>query len=186
MKILNKIKAFFKFKGETQQMEVTKAKIGNEGVFLYPINDPEHIFFVRSKSVDVFINNDEALTDEDIVILDKKQVNDNSENGNTNEEKSKNKDRTHNISSRNPWFIKRRFSVMLYQDEYEVLMKNIKENGYKRTEYFLACVNSVNKRGFQSSYKKYTEEHRKRYLADKNEQEITQENNTNIKENKKI
>ena len=55
---------------------------------------------------------------------------------------------------------------MLYQDEYDTLMKNITQHGYKKAEYFLACMNSTKKQSFESTYKKLHEDHIKRHKAD--------------------
>ena len=63
---------------------------------------------------------------------------------------------------------------MLYQDEYDTLMENITQHGYKKAEYFLACMNSAKKQSFESTYKKYHEDHIKRHKADLAEAKRTQ------------
>ena len=168
MKIINRIKAFFNFKGESQEMKLSGAEVRSKGVFLHPIDDPEHIFFVKSNSVDIFINNNEEISEEDVTILDKETV------------KKINMDRDKKaeditgyetpilrpLSYTRYMPSKKRFSIMLYQDEYDTLMKNITEHGYKKAEYFLACMNSAKKQSFESTYKKYHEDHIKRHKAD--------------------
>ena len=69
---------------------------------------------------------------------------------------------------------KKRFSVLLYADEYDMLLENIKQNGYRRAEYFMACVTSAKKQNFFSTYKKYTLDHDKRHKIEREEAKRTQ------------
>lgn len=168
MKIINKIRAFFTFKGEKQEMELSAAEVKENGVFLHPVDDPKHTFFVKSNSVDIFINPDREISENDIFTVDKETV----KKSGTNDNNMKEGETYINIrplalSKFMP--AKRRFSVMLYQDEYDTLIKNITENGYKKAEYFLACMTSAKKQNFDATYKKYTTEHKQRYKNDMNE-----------------
>ena len=45
---------------------------------------------------------------------------------------------------------------MLYPDEHERLVRFIKENGYKKVEYTLACIKSVKKTSMVADYKRFT------------------------------
>lgn len=170
MKLLNKIRAFFTFNGEKQQMELSGAEVKRNGVFLHPADDPTHTFFIKSNSVDILINQDGEVSEDDISVIDKEvaKVKDKKEKTQTDTKPRP------LISTR---FIpeKKRFSVLLYADEYDMLMKNITENGYKRTEYFLACMTSAKKQNFDSVYKKYTSEHKKRRQLEKEEPSTSQE-----------
>lgn len=62
---------------------------------------------------------------------------------------------------------KKSFTVMLYPDEHEKLMRLIKDNGYKKVEYILACVDSAKKTSMEANYKRYAEEreHRRKEEA---------------------
>ena len=53
-------------------------------------------------------------------------------------------------------------------------MKNITQHGYKKAEYFLDCMNFAKKQSFESTYKKYHEDHIKRHKADLAEAKRTQ------------
>ena len=64
---------------------------------------------------------------------------------------------------------KKSFTVMLYPDEHERLMRLIKENGYKKVEYILACIDSAKKTSMEANYKRLTEEHERRRKADAEE-----------------
>lgn len=50
----------------------------------------------------------------------------------------------------------------MYEDEYEALMDYLKNNGYKRAEFFYACIHSAKKNSMDAVYKQITEDHRKR------------------------
>lgn len=164
MKLLNKIRAFFTFNGERLKMELSGAEVRHNGIFMHPTDDPTCTFFVKSNSVDIFINQDGEIAEDDISVIDKKvaKVKDK-------KEKSPTDAKTRPLISTRFIPEKKRFSVLLYADEYDMLMKNITENGYKRTEYFLACMTSVKKQNFDSVYKKYTSEHKKRRQLEKEE-----------------
>ena len=64
---------------------------------------------------------------------------------------------------------KKSFTVMLYPDEHEKLMRLIKDNGYKKVEYILACIDSAKKTSMEANYKRLTEEHARRRKADAEE-----------------
>ena len=77
-------------------------------------------------------------------------------------------DYTHPLMLKRNTYIKKKFSIMLYPEEYEALMENIKSNGYKKTEYFLACVNAAKKQNMSSLYKHYITDHQKRKIEERN------------------
>ena len=54
---------------------------------------------------------------------------------------------------------KKRVVFMLYPDEYNMVMENMQSNGYKKNEYFLACVASAKKQSMDAVYKKYVKSH---------------------------
>ena len=82
-------------------------------------------------------------------------------------EKINNSTRKRSVIS--PMFAKKRFSVMLYADEYDMLTEQIKKHGYKRAEYFMACVTSAKKQSFDSLYKKYASNHKERQKSEQEE-----------------
>lgn len=171
MSILNKIKAIFSFGGKKEEMEVTAAEVNQEGVILHPVEDPEHVFFVKSQSVNIVINPEGELTEDDIEIHDKETLKKQFQEhlGITDEmldseEKELPIIRPIPLSRFMP--SKKRFVVTLYQDEYDNLMKTITENGYKKTEYFLACMTSAKKTSMSAEYKRYADEHKIRRKTD--------------------
>lgn len=75
---------------------------------------------------------------------------------------------THPLILARKSFVKKRFSIMLYPEEYDALMENIKTNGYRKTEYFLACVNAAKKQNMNSLYNRYLSDHKKRKIEERN------------------
>lgn len=185
MKILKKIRAFFTIQGKQEHMDLVAAEINPKGVFLHPKDDPEHSFFVKSNSIDIFISPGTEMSEDDILIFnnpDADMAKNNAEVVNTGADPSLNSNpysprskETGNISDncssyrmsneQNP-NQKKRFSVMLYSDEYEMLMKIITENGYKRHEYFMACIASAKKQSMAATYKRYMVDHKRRKEID--------------------
>lgn len=191
MNVIKKIVAFFTFKGKKEQMELEAAEINYEGVILHSTEDPEHSFFVKTTDVEILLNNGKEFTDDDIIVIDNvkssypsprisSEMSPTFDENFTPIEKDfvpiakeqmpmeEAKEIGRNIQPRAlSSFMpsKKRFTVMLYPDEYDMLMKTINDNGYKRVEYFLACMTSAKKQSLASTYKNYTSERQKRYKA---------------------
>lgn len=171
MSIITKIKAFFNFKGEKVEMELSKAEVKYGKIFLHPIDKPSETFVVKTKSVDLIINPEDEITSEDISIMH----NENHEGQKEKKPSKKQEERqTNDVPENtgsgeliNQFTKKRKFVVSLYPDEYEALVENINSNGYRRAEYLLACVNSAKKTSFDAMYRKYTVEHKERYKLEK-------------------
>ena len=64
---------------------------------------------------------------------------------------------------------KKRFSILLYEDEYEMIMNAIEENGYKKAEYLLACMTAAKKNSMESTYKKFLSERTERKKIERKE-----------------
>lgn len=187
MQLLKKIRAFFTVKGKQEQLDLVAAEINPNGVFLHPKDDPEYSFFVKSDSIDIFISPGTEMSEDDILMFDNPEADvakKNAEIFNTSVDLSpnsnphsphpnKNNSDTISDSSNNHRMLneqnpnqKKRFSVMLYPDEYQMLMKTITENGYKRHEYFMACIVSAKKQSMVATYKRYIVDHKRRKEID--------------------
>lgn len=70
MKVLQKIRAFFRYRNQAAELEVSSAEIKQDRVFLHPVNDPEHVYCIKSQNVGIYINQEKDLREEDIEILD--------------------------------------------------------------------------------------------------------------------
>jgi hypothetical protein len=71
---------------------------------------------------------------------------------------------------------KRKISFTLYQDEYDFVQEHFKTQGYKRTEYFLACISSAKKTSMNASYRNFIN-----IRAERKRQERTQVQNVDGK-----
>ena len=170
MNIIKKIVAYFNVKGEKKQMELAAAEIRQKGAFLHPVADPEHTFFVNFDSVDIIINPEGELKEDNVYTVDKEVVDNMSKPQNTSPKPSRipSKSSTYRPLSEASYMPeKRRFSIMVYQDEYDMLMDAIVNKGYKKAEYFLACVTAAKKQSWEKEYNNYTTSHKERYKNDK-------------------
>ena len=66
-------------------------------------------------------------------------------------------------------------SFSLYPEEYEMLMDNIRESGFKKTEFLLGCVFAAKKNSMEATCQKYTIEHKARREADRQAARLAQE-----------
>lgn len=73
MKFLSKIKAFFRFRDQDAEMEVSSAEIKNGKVFLHPLKDKDHIVCVKAEAVDIIISPNENLQEDDVKIIEVKK-----------------------------------------------------------------------------------------------------------------
>ena len=144
---------------------MSSVQVSKKGVFLHSAEEPDQVIFMKSESVDILINPGKEIDENDIKIIDKKQA---EKIVTATDTKSRdNDDATYGDirpSSLNRFMpAKKRFSILLYPDEYEMLTNNIKENGYKKAEYLLACMTSVKKNSMEATYKRYYNEHKYRH-----------------------
>lgn len=70
--LLAKIVAIFNFKGKKIELDLHSAEVKQEKVFLHPTDDPDHIYCVNAKTVHMLINPEGELTEDDILVVDRK------------------------------------------------------------------------------------------------------------------
>lgn len=193
MKIISKIMAFFRYRNEDAQLKVTAAEIKQGEVFLHPVDDEDHVICMKTGSVDIIINPHENISEADIQILEVKKITEKSSDKEQAPDKKKEepktadrKPRTDRSSSRSghqqyevpplSYYMPkmRTVSFTVYEDEYDNLMNGIKANGYRKTEFLLACVSAAKKNSMEATYKKYTAEHKARRIADRQAAKIAQ------------
>lgn len=211
MKILQKIRAIFNFKGMKAEMELKSAEVRGSKVFLHPVDDPDHTFCVSGKAIDILINPAIELREDDFMVLDNKKLAklepakdidptasiekivqpkmppaekqpSKTQESQTNLPKVQPGPKADAASNTDPKAESvpgekkvreqsvvpksnvahsyelpkmRTVSMRLYQDEYDLLMEAIQSNGYKKTEYLLACVAAAKKKSMESNYQKY-------------------------------
>ena len=168
MKIISKIKAFFNFKGQRNEMELSAAEVRKDKIFLHPTDDPKHTFCMKFKEVGIIIDPDEEISEEDILVIDTEKIKTENKTLETQEKENENeKDIViRPIALKKFMPKKKRFTVMVYPDEYDMLMDNIVSNGYKKAEFLLACVTASKKQSWESEYKHFTSFHQTRRKTD--------------------
>lgn len=62
---------------------------------------------------------------------------------------------------------KRKLTVTLYADEYEMVMERINSSGYHKAEFLLACVSATKKTSWETNYRKFSEDRKQRQAADR-------------------
>lgn len=71
---------------------------------------------------------------------------------------------------------KKRISILLYPEEYDMIMNHIQSHGYKKTEYFLACAKAARQTSLDSAYKFYTKFHKQKKAEDIQKAKEAQQN----------
>ena len=189
MNVIKKIVAFFTFKGKQEQLELEAAEINREGVILHSAEDPKRSLFVNTTEVEILLNNGKELTEDDILDINDFETShrapqspgdirpifidsptptsrDLTSFANEDTPPEESQELGSNIQPRAlSHFMpsKKRFTVMLYTDEYDMLMKTINDNGYEKVEYFLACMTSAKKKSLISAYNNFKTERRERH-----------------------
>lgn len=170
-KIKNKIKAIFNIGGEDFVLELDSAQIEKGVAYLKPENDKNTTYIVKNKNVDILFNSGEAMQTDDILVITSEDKPKNSENGK--EEKlndSDNKNQS-NISKNSPnnKTKKTKITFTVYEDEKALIDKIIKDSGYKRADYFIACIqNNMKKsvvKSFDVEYARVNKARKERFLV---------------------
>lgn len=170
-KLLTKIKAFFRVDNVDKEITLFEAEIRQGTAYLHPLDDRTKTYCVDAKDVDIFINssehsgkvrfrlNDDLKNKRDGSSKDKK----NSDKEKTGSKAERNQtNTTKQDSSQSPLLQKRKLTISLYSDEYELLTDFLKSNGFKRAEYILTCINATKKNSMEAEYKKWEAERKRR------------------------
>lgn len=73
------------------------------------------------------------------------------------------------ISLRNYFEPKKKITISFYEDEYNLITGYLKDNGYKKNEFFLACITAVKKQSMTSTYNRLEKERKERRKKEKAE-----------------
>jgi len=190
MKLLTGIRALFTYKKEAKQIGVHKAVITPGRVILKPVGTNKTVS-LKASDVDIIINNLNELDANDI------KVTSNSHDTHENESRKKAKENIKSsfdndlsddneldamVKPLNTYIAKKKnISLSLYPDEFEMISEIITSNGYKRTEFILACITAAKKQSMVSEYNRYTKEHKQRRMEAREAALLAQEQ---IKDNK--
>ena len=168
MKFMNRIKAFFRKNDTPIELDLRAAEIKEGRAFLHTKGEEPVTYLVRASDIEIRLNKDASLSELDILTI---KSNTPAAKQKTLEQKgSEKKDKkghnTNNSPSNNgviyadDRFRKRTFSMTVYQEEYDMLMESIKEYGYKRADFVLACVNTASKGSMEKAHKKIVKSHK--------------------------
>lgn len=189
MKILAKIRALFNLGGELAEMELSSAEIRRDKIFLHPSNGSIRTFCVNASSVDILINPENVLSEDDVLVLETEELSDGVLQDDEPQQVSIDVDatgRAHPSAIATEPFSppeptpehigpseatrtnqsllpkKKVVTFRLYPEEYDMLMTNIQTNGYRKTEYLLACIAAAKKNSLEATYKRYFAAHKER------------------------
>ena len=168
MKFMNRIKAFFRKNNEHIELDLRAAEIKEGKAFLHTKGDEPVTYLVRASDIEIRLNKDASLSELDILTIKSKaptekqktpeqkdSVKKDKKIPNTNDSPAKN-----NVIYADDRFRKRTFSMTVYQEEYDMLLESIKEYGYKRADFVLACVNTASKGSMEKAHKKIVKSHK--------------------------
>ena len=176
MKFLNKIKAFFCKENEPVEMDIIAAEIKEGKAFLHPKDDPKATYLIRSDDIRISLSEGRSIRDYDILsVMPKTKTTDDAARESANKSAQKvvgqkdlqnsekqNSDSKHSENDIPGFerYKKRVFSVSLYPDEYDSLIDSMKEYGYKRADFLLACVQTARKPSIEKAHKQIVKTHK--------------------------
>ena len=168
MKLMNRIKAFFRKNNEPVELDLHAAEIKEGKAFLHTKGDEPVTYLVRASDIEIRLNKDTSLSELDVLTIKKKTPVEKQKTlaQKDAERKDKKSQNTTDSPSKNgviyadDRFRKRTFSMTVYQEEYGMLMESIKEYGYKRADFVLACVNTASKGSMEKAHKKIIKNHK--------------------------
>lgn len=169
MKLRNVLKAFFFHKEEPVELDLTAAEIREGKAYLHPKDERGVTYLVRSDNIEISLSKGFSLSPENIIKIEPKNKPKKPEDAA--KRKSEPTDNKTNktagsstLSSSVPdnefdKYKKRKFVVSLYPDEYDSVMASMKEYGYRRADFLLACVNTATKGTMEREHKKIVKVH---------------------------
>ena len=168
MKLMNRIKAFFCKNNKHIELDLHTAEIKEGKAFLHTKGDEPVTYLVRASDIEIRLNKDASLSELDVLTIKKKTPVEKQKTlaQKDAERKDKKSQNTTDSPSKNgviyadERFRKRTFSMTVYQEEYDMLMESIKEYGYKRADFVLACVNTASKGSMEKAHKKIIKNHK--------------------------
>ena len=164
MKLKNIIKALFFRQEKPVELDLSAAEIREGKAYLHPKNEKGVTYLVRSDNIEISLSKGFSLSPEHIIKMEQ-----------TTKENREGKKKEKAPQKNNPpvrpggngtttnqeldKFKKRKFVVSLYQDEYDSIMASMKEYGYRRADFVLACVNTATKGTMEREHKKIVKAH---------------------------
>lgn len=188
MKIRNILKAFFFHKEEPVELDLSAAEIREGKAYLHPKNELGVTYLVRSNDIEISLSKGFSLAPENIIKIEpksKKKTPEDAAKKKSEQKNAKASKTAGDSASSSPVhdnefdkYKKRKFVVSLYPDEYDSVMASMKEYGYRRADFLLACVNTATKGTMEREHKKIVKIHtvlrkEEKALLDKHRQTIS-------------
>lgn len=166
MKIINKIKAFFRKDEEDMEMDIVAAEIREGKAFLHPKDEPKATYLVRSDDIRIVMSEGRSLGRGDIIAVmpktsaygDEKTDGANKKSGNARKNTHQGEDAQDAPDLDR--FKKKTFQVALYPEEYKQVTEILKESGYKRADFLLACIQTAKKASLEKAHKQIVKVHK--------------------------
>jgi len=164
MKLLKRIKAFFTHEDEPVELDLAAAEIKEGRAYLHPKGEEKVTYLVKSDDIGIHLSNGRSLSPRDIVKIAPKLPKEPAPQKPEND-----KVKSPSLPPRKPAtsvvvqkttpnefdrFKKKTFTVSLYPEDYDTLISSMKEYGYKRADFVMACVNSTSKTTMERAHKK--------------------------------
>ena len=175
MKIINKIKAFFRKKDEDVELDLASAEIREGKAFLHTKGPEPVTYFVRANDIEIRLNKDAVISEADILTV-KKPTKEEEKKEAEKENEIKKAEKKKGDAAKAPTaengaaepatfydfdrFKKRKFSISVYPEEFDAIQAAMKEYGYKQSDFVLACINSASKSTMERAHKKIVKTHR--------------------------
>ena len=171
MNIINRIKAFFSHNNSPVELDLHAAEIREGRAYLHP-KEGNVTYLVKSDDISIFLNHGVSLTNEDIIKFEKgHEKPEEAQKEKTPKEKTPKEKvsapetketSAHPVQSHEfDQYKKRILTMTLYESEYEAIMLNAKQYGFKRADYILACINSAPQKKMQKEHEKIVKNHNK-------------------------
>ena len=166
--------SFFFHQEEPVELDLIAAEIKEGKAFLHPRGEENVTYLIRSDDIEITLSKGRSLNPKDILKTkpkSKEPEKDAKKEDKKDPKQPSTKDPKSDRTSIPPLettqaatdefdrFKKKKFVVSLYPDEYDSIMSSMKEYGYKRADFVLACVNSAAKGTMEKAHKKIIKSH---------------------------
>lgn len=151
------------------ELDLTAAEIREGKAYLHPKNEKGVTYLVRSDNIEISLSKGFSLSPEHVIKIEPKSKQNKPEGTDKKQSVQKNSKTAQTagdgmssssvIDNEFDKYKKRKFVVSLYPDEYDSVMASMKEYGYRRADFLLACVNTATKGTMEREHKKIIKVH---------------------------
>lgn len=170
MKIPKILKAIFSHKEEPVELNLSAAEIREGKAFLHPKDEKGITYLVKSDNIEISLSKGLSLNSKDVIRIEEKKkpatekidyvLNPASVHSKKDKAPS-DFPNTPMSEAPDPFekYKKRTFSISLYPEEYDTITARMKDYGYSRADFVLACVNTATKGTMEREHKKIVKNH---------------------------